>query len=553
MLRANQQDGAPDKRTRDNMALEPSYEGYVSSTQDALILFEACLQGDLCHTGRRPHDRERPHLVRSGCVFIYEENSSGIKRWTDGVTWSPSRILGNFLVYRELDKPFPPGEKKRAMRKGRRSTATNSSGRPGEPYHARSETPSGDSLSSARHYREREPLEAAQAERAHQPEIERALVGSLVDSYGFKEDGLVKKTMSVHIGGVTHHLVSYYSVEDVLSGRLRSPTFDDTFRNIRIRPELLNQSFRSPISEGPTLDGQIIAYPLDWNDHQAVQDYMRAVQQSQINSAIAGAQQHGSPSSHPQHPQFRANNLSNDALPSIPPHYFAPPATTPAPVTGAAVAATHPVAIKDEFAPYRATVPSPYNPYDTIGPNGLPTPQASNPSSSDSTFPGAYHAADRASYGSSQHGLPPHTTTMPAALTSSPAHPGISAPNGLSHPANSLPTIPTTTQSYHAYSVGPPPVSNGFTSNQQAATEAAAAFSSHSASGSASSFRRPHVSSYPTPPTSAPMGPPFYDPYYAQGPPQHPTQSPTLAPDGNGDNSVDDFTLFPRQAQGQQQ
>jgi hypothetical protein len=32
------------------------------------------------------------------------------------------------------------------------------------------------------------------------------LVGSLVDSYGFKDSGLVKKTMSVTVLGVTHHL-----------------------------------------------------------------------------------------------------------------------------------------------------------------------------------------------------------------------------------------------------------------------------------------------------------------------------------------------------------
>lgn len=112
--------------------LEPTYHGYVATTQDALILFEACLTGVLPHVPRRPHDRERNHLVRSGSVFIYEENTSGIKRWTDGVTWSPSRILGNFLVYRELDKPFPPGEKKRAMKKGNRLPVQAS--RPGEPY-----------------------------------------------------------------------------------------------------------------------------------------------------------------------------------------------------------------------------------------------------------------------------------------------------------------------------------------------------------------------------------------------------------------------------------
>lgn len=219
--------------------LEPTFSGYVATTQDALILFEACLTGVLHHVPRRPHDRERSHLVRSGSVFIYEENSSGIKRWTDGVTWSPSRILGNFLVYRELDKPFPPGEKKRAMKKGSRRPAPPT--RPGEPY------PRHDSNGSA--YSPTSPT-GPYGERPHQSEVERALVGSLVDSYGFKDSGLVKKTMSVTVMGVTHHLVSYYSVEDVLRGSLNAPSMVDSLRYIRPRVDLTQkQSFRAPIDD----------------------------------------------------------------------------------------------------------------------------------------------------------------------------------------------------------------------------------------------------------------------------------------------------------------
>lgn len=219
--------------------LEPTFTGYVATTQDALLLFEACLTGVLHHVPRRPHDRERSHLVRSGSVFIYEENASGIKRWTDGVTWSPSRILGNFLVYRELDKPFPPGEKKRAMKKATRRPVP---GRPGEPY------PRHDSQG----YSPTSP-NAPFADRSQQSELERALVGSLVDSYGFKDSGLVKKTMSVTVLGVTHHLVSYYSVEDVMRGVLNPPSMVDSLRFIRPRNELTQkQSFRSPIDE---LDG----------------------------------------------------------------------------------------------------------------------------------------------------------------------------------------------------------------------------------------------------------------------------------------------------------
>ncbi|RMD44494.1 hypothetical protein DV735_g672, partial [Chaetothyriales sp. CBS 134920] len=217
-------------------ALQPTFQGHVATTQDALILFEACLQGHLSHVPRRPHDRERSSLIRSGSVFIYEENASGIKRWTDGVTWSPSRILGNFLVYRELDKPFPPGEKKRAMKKPQRRTS-----RPGEPYPGSLSTENG----SGGPYGDRAPSE-----------MERQLIGSLIDSYGFKADGLVKKTMSVTVQGVTHHLVSYYNVHDVIANNLRTPSQTENLQFVRPRPELTSkQSFRTPIEEVEEVDG----------------------------------------------------------------------------------------------------------------------------------------------------------------------------------------------------------------------------------------------------------------------------------------------------------
>ena len=214
-------------------ALQPTYYGHVASTQDALLLFEACLTGQLSHVPRRPHDRERNHLIRSGSVFIYEENASGIKRWTDGVTWSPSRILGNFLVYRELDKPFPPGEKKRAMKKNKRIP------RPGEPYPRQEDGQYSPVMTSPGFNEGRQPSD-----------VERALIGSLIDSYGFKDNGLVKKTMSVTVQGVTHHLVSYYNVNEVVSGNLTQPTQDDKLKYLRPRPELTQkQSFRSPLEE----------------------------------------------------------------------------------------------------------------------------------------------------------------------------------------------------------------------------------------------------------------------------------------------------------------
>ncbi|KAF2768707.1 hypothetical protein EJ03DRAFT_273603, partial [Teratosphaeria nubilosa] len=210
--------------------LVPTFHGFVHNSMDGLVLFEACLSGKLHHVPRRPHDRERASLIKSGSIFIYEENASGIKRWTDGVAWSPSRILGNFLIYRELEKPFPPGEKKRAMKRKRQSI-------PGEPYPRRDSD-------------ENDSSELNNPLTPPEPELERSLIGSLVDSYGFRSDGLVKKTMSISVNGISHHMVSYYKVDDVKNGMLPRPLSDPRLANIAVRPELyLKQNFRAPVEE----------------------------------------------------------------------------------------------------------------------------------------------------------------------------------------------------------------------------------------------------------------------------------------------------------------
>lgn len=95
--------------------LTPPYHGFIASTIDALILFEGCLSGQINHIARRLFDWERKYFIKSGNMFIHEEHSSSIKRWTNGVFWSPSRVLGNYLIYRQLVKPSEPGEKKEAL------------------------------------------------------------------------------------------------------------------------------------------------------------------------------------------------------------------------------------------------------------------------------------------------------------------------------------------------------------------------------------------------------------------------------------------------------
>ncbi|KAI8583897.1 hypothetical protein K450DRAFT_195618 [Umbelopsis ramanniana AG] len=78
-----------------------TYFGYIKCTQDALVLFKACQLGILPRIRRRLSDRERSN-IRSGSVFVWYEREAGMRRWTDGRSWSPSRVAGSFLTYKEL-------------------------------------------------------------------------------------------------------------------------------------------------------------------------------------------------------------------------------------------------------------------------------------------------------------------------------------------------------------------------------------------------------------------------------------------------------------------
>jgi Gti1/Pac2 family transcription factor len=74
------------------------YIGLVENTIHALRLVQAAQQGLIPRVMRRLNDSERREMITSGAVFIFGVKESGIKRWTDSMVWSPSRIVNNFLV-----------------------------------------------------------------------------------------------------------------------------------------------------------------------------------------------------------------------------------------------------------------------------------------------------------------------------------------------------------------------------------------------------------------------------------------------------------------------
>ncbi|QRW22785.1 cAMP-independent regulatory protein pac2 [Rhizoctonia solani] len=193
---------------------EPPCSWFIETTEDALLILEAARRGLIPRVTRRLVDRER-RMITSGSVFVFDEDESGIKRWTDGLLWSPSRILGNFLLYRETDKKgtaLTPMPNLHLMKDSTTSLSRPKDGR-------------------------------AQADRNR----ERALVGSLTNSYKFKPDGMMKKTFSLTVNGSTQHLISYYKVADVEEGRLRTPSSLPELSVLDISPEYLDKThFRCP-------------------------------------------------------------------------------------------------------------------------------------------------------------------------------------------------------------------------------------------------------------------------------------------------------------------
>ncbi|KAI0707487.1 Gti1/Pac2 family-domain-containing protein [Cerioporus squamosus] len=200
---------------------EPPWSGWIETTGDALLILEAARRGLIPRVTRRLVDSERK-MITSGSVFVFDEDESGIKRWTDGFFWSPSRILGNFLLYRETEK------RGAGHRSARVEAAAN----------AEEDATKDQTLSRPKGESSRLGIDRQR---------ERILVGSLTNSYKFKPGGMMKKTFSLTIGGVAQHLISYYKIEDVEQGRLRSPSSLPELASLTISPEYLDKThFRNP-------------------------------------------------------------------------------------------------------------------------------------------------------------------------------------------------------------------------------------------------------------------------------------------------------------------
>ncbi|KAI8623091.1 Gti1/Pac2 family-domain-containing protein [Xylariaceae sp. FL1651] len=164
-----------------------TYHGFVRTPADAIKLFEACRLGLLPRVQRRLSEKER-QSIRSGSVFVWDEREAGMRRWTDGKSWSASRVSGSFLTYREME-----GKRGSGFGSSRRNSARSpDSGRLSD------EDPDGE------------------------PE-----------GYRYKADGLMKQSFSITTSQGQHlHLISYYSRPHPGAPDLPQPSTDPQLRHI---------------------------------------------------------------------------------------------------------------------------------------------------------------------------------------------------------------------------------------------------------------------------------------------------------------------------------
>ncbi|KAJ5103722.1 hypothetical protein N7532_004251 [Penicillium argentinense] len=180
-----------------------TYYGHVRTPADAIILFEACRIGLLPRVQRRLSEKER-QSIRSGSVFVWDEREAGMRRWTDGKSWSASRVSGSFLTYREMEG-----------KRGGGSVSQSSVSRAGKtPESTRgSDEDRGDGTDEG------------------------------PDGYRYKPDGLMKQSFSITTSTGQHlHLISYYSRSHPSAANLQQPTTDPALRHVRPQKGLYPES-----------------------------------------------------------------------------------------------------------------------------------------------------------------------------------------------------------------------------------------------------------------------------------------------------------------------
>ncbi|KAG8763113.1 hypothetical protein FRC11_005965 [Ceratobasidium sp. 423] len=207
----------------------------LKSTKDALLIIEAAERGLFPRLVRRLTEQERAQSIYSGAILVYDELESHIRRFTDTLVWSPSRIIGNYLVYREMRKHEPRPTSRAGVALPPQATSSRSLVRP----------------------RTGSDLEQCETERKKK---EQLYVGSLTHNERFKPNGLVKRTFSLVTEDKHIHVISYYTYEDAMEDRFLTPSEHPEFANLSISQELLKDKsvYRVPPRVERLADGRLV-------------------------------------------------------------------------------------------------------------------------------------------------------------------------------------------------------------------------------------------------------------------------------------------------------
>lgn len=169
--------------------------GFIRDVDDAKRVVQAARQGHYTVTSGRL-GKAGSGEIQSGSIYLFVAGKDGReRRWTDGLSWGPSRGLGQFMVY--CQKTDVPGGK--------------------------------------------DAWEALEAESPPVGHLWRSFVSSMTDSRKWQIHELVKKTIKMKIDRGSVVVVNYYRVDDVLGNRLkRVGEHDPQLRNFPPARDLLD-------------------------------------------------------------------------------------------------------------------------------------------------------------------------------------------------------------------------------------------------------------------------------------------------------------------------
>lgn len=348
-----------------------TYHGHVRTPADAIILFEACRTGLLPRVQRRLSEKER-QSIKSGSVFVWDEREAGMRRWTDGKSWSASRVSGSFLTYREMEGKRGGGFDKNSHR---------------------------------------ESLHVGDAEAEGSP-----------DGYRYKVDGLIKQSFSITTSSNQNlHLISYFSRSSSQSHNLPQPSSDPQLRHIRAEkgmypestvheqsniPAVTRGPMSSPHYAPPTSQPPYASAPYPHPPNTAWAP-PSPVHTPPANYATYGYN-HGHHQSHMQHTAYsQASPLQHVHYPPPPPSQYQQQSNQtafdrpPSHMQNSSLPPPPPPQHQYGPPPYPTSYQPSYGTYPHSGQHQYPPP----PSSSHATSP--YHAAP-IRHPASAEGLTPH-------------------------------------------------------------------------------------------------------------------------------------------------